>query len=293
MKKIIVNNFRTVPKKTHKQSQNLAYISQAEAHALLLELERKKIQIEMQNEKLLQKEEELESVKKSVFTQSRYAQMGEMIQMIAHQWRQPLNTLGLAISNIETKKALSMLDEKSLDENITIISQNITFMSDTIDDFKNYFKADAPKELTKIEDVMQSVLKIMGTLLKSNNIELEIQNKSKSALMIHKNSLVQALLNIVGNAKDALVANKVASAKIRVVVDESKDAIKLKLCDNAGGIAEDILNKIGEHYFSSNKVDGTGLGLYISKTIIEKHFGGDFSWHNEASGACFEISLYK
>jgi C4-dicarboxylate-specific signal transduction histidine kinase len=293
MKKIIVNNFRTVAKKTHKQSQNLAYISQAEAHALLLELERKKIQIEMQNEKLLQKEEELESVKKSVFTQSRYAQMGEMIQMIANQWRQPLNTLGLAISNIETKKALSILDEKSLDENITIISQNITFMSDTIDDFKNYFKADAPKELTKIEDVMQSVLKIMGTLLKSNNIELEIQNKSKSALMIHKNSLVQALLNIVGNAKDALVANKVASAKIRVVVDESKDAIKLKLCDNAGGIAEDILNKIGEHYFSSNKVDGTGLGLYISKTIIEKHFSGDFSWHSEASGACFEIILYK
>lgn len=238
-------------------------------------------------------EQLLEDKKKIMLIQSRYAAMGEMISMIAHQWRQPLNVVGLAVANIETMKELGILDEKSVDENIAIIAQNITYMSDTIDDFRNYFQPDAPKELTTIEEVINSVLKIIGTILDNNGISLEIQDNTATALMIHKNSLVQVLLNVLGNAKDALSFNKVSNGKIIFIIDETEDAIIFKICDNAGGIQDDILDKIGEPYFSTKKLNGTGLGLYISKTIIEKHFEGKFTWYNEFEGACFEITLNK
>ena len=238
-------------------------------------------------------QERLEEKRKIMLIQSRYATMGEMISMIAHQWRQPLNVVGLAVANMQAMKELNIRDEKSVDENIALIAQNITYMSDTIDDFRNYFKPDTPKELTPMEEVITSVLKVIGTVLDNNSISLEIEDNSKTALMIHKNSLLQVLLNIIGNAKDALVINEVTSSKITIKIDETDDSIVLKICDNAGGIPDDIMDKIGEPYFSTKKLNGTGLGLYIAQTIIEKYFKGTFTWYNELEGACFEITLDK
>ena len=236
---------------------------------------------------------ELEEERKLMLLQSRYAAMGEMISMIAHQWRQPLNVVGLAVANIQTMKALGIEDEKKVEDNIALVAQNITFMSETIDDFRNYFKPNAPKERVKMQDVLQSALSVIGSVLRSENIALHIQDTTTTTLMIHKNSLVQVLLNILGNAKDALLANKIKPAAITIMIYETDKTFMIKICDNAGGIPENLLNKIGEPYFSSKKLNGTGLGLYMSKTIIEKHFEGTFSWHNELTGACFEIGLKK
>jgi len=236
-------------------------------------------------------EQALHDSEEMMLTQSKQAAMGEMISMIAHQWRQPLNIIGLAVANMQTKQALDILDEKSIEDNAVIISDNVAFMSDTIDDFRNYFKPDAPKELVSLQEVIDIVFKIMGKNLENNNISFNVENNTKSSLFIHKNSLVQVLLNIVSNAKDALISNKVAEAQINIIANETQDSILMSLCDNAGGIADDILDKIHEPYFSTKALTGTGLGLYISHTIVEKHLFGTFTWHNKDKGACFVIKL--
>ncbi len=238
-------------------------------------------------------EEELKNKDKMMIVQSRYAAMGEMISMIAHQWRQPLNIIGIAIANIQTKQALEMLDEKSIDENLEIISGNILYMSDTIDDFRNFFKPDSQKEFAIIEDILRVTLKVIGTSLLSNSIEVNIQNHSKTALFIHKNSLVQVLLNILANAKDALLSKHVKLALITITVNETEDKIILSICDNAGGIPHEIMNTINQPYFTTKKLNGTGLGIYISQTIIEKYFFGALTWYNNSAGACFVITLNK
>ena len=243
------------------------------------------------NKKYMQ--EQLENKKKMMLIQSRYATMGGMISMIAHQWRQPLNVVGLAVANIQTKQELGILDEKSIEENTVIIADNITFMSDTIDDFRNYFKPDAPKERTNIQSVIDTVFKIIGKSLENNEIAFNVEDNSKNGLLIHKNSFVQALLNIVSNAKDALISNHVASAYINITVNETPDSIVLSICDNARGIPDNIITKINEPYFSTKALSGTGLGLYISETIVEQHLFGTLTWHNEDRGACFIITLKK
>ncbi|MFA6192403.1 MAG: ATP-binding protein [Sulfurimonas sp.] len=238
-------------------------------------------------------EERLKNKEKMLLVQSRYAAMGEMISMIAHQWRQPLNIIGLATANMKTKQMLHMLDEASMDENTDIITENIAFMSDTIDDFRNFFKPDAPKELVIMEEVITITLRVIGQSLVANNIAINVHNNSKIPFLIHKNSLVQVLLNILGNAKDQLISKKEESAVIDITVNETEDKIALAVCDNGGGIPNNIIDKINQPYFTTKKLNGTGLGMYISQTIIEKHFFGTLTWHNEAKGACFVITLNK
>ena len=239
----------------------------------------------------LRVEQALHASEEIMLTQSKQAAMGEMISMIAHQWRQPLNVIGLAVANIQTKQALNILDEKSIDDNADIITDNITFMSDTIDDFRDYFKPDAKKELTNIQEVLNIVLKIIGKSLENNDVLLNITNNSKGSLSLHKNSFAQVIINIISNAKDALISNNITDASINLVVDETRDTIVFSVCDNAGGIPSDIIKKIHEPYFSTKSLTGTGLGLYISRIIIEKHLFGTFTWHNKDKGACFVITL--
>ncbi len=238
-------------------------------------------------------EERLRDKEKMLLVQSRYAAMGEMISMIAHQWRQPLNIIGLATANMKTKQMLHILDEASMDENTDIITENIAFMSETIDDFRNFFKPDAPKELATMGEVITVALKVIGQSLVANNIIVNVYNNSKTPLLIHKSSLVQVLLNILGNAKDEYMSHKAEPAVIDVTVNEIEDKIVLTVCDKAGGIQNEIIEKINQPYFTTKTVNGTGLGLYISQTIIEKHFFGTLTWYNQHGGACFVITLNK
>lgn len=238
-------------------------------------------------------EEELKKRDDMILAQAKYVAMGEMISMIAHQWRQPLNIIGLAIASIQTKKTLKMLDAETIDENSNIISENISYMSRTIDDFRHFFKSDMPKEYTQMEDIINTTIKVIGKSLEYYGISLKIQNDSKTSILIQKSSLMQVLLNILGNAKDALVSNNVADARINLTVNETDDAFILSICDNAGGIPEDVMNKINQPYFTTKQENGTGLGVYIAQTIIEKQLSGSLAWHNTLKGACFVVTLKK
>lgn len=227
-----------------------------------------------------------------VFSQSRQAAMGEMMSMIAHQWRQPLNNIALLNQDNYVKMKLGRLDETSFDVSHAMIDKNLQFMSNTIDDFRNFFRPDQVKEHTTIDEVLESTLDMIGTSLKNNIIEITLQSSSKTILLLHKNSLIHVLLNILSNAKDAFEANGENLANIMISVDETPTQISISVCDNAGGIPEEILDQLAQPYFTTKGIYGTGLGLYISRTIIEKYFYGTLKWHNNpANGACFVITL--
>ncbi len=226
-----------------------------------------------------------------MLAQSQKAAMGELMSMIAHQWRQPLNNMALINQDMYIKWGLGKLDSPSFYSSHEQMDEILQFMSKTIDDFRNFFIPDQPKELISIEEVLSNTLKIVGQSLNHLNIQINIQNNSQTAFLIHKNSLVQVFLNILTNAKNALEANSVKPAAIMISIDEIQESLVVTICDNGGGIPQNIVDKIGQPYFTTKGLMGTGLGLHISQTIIEKYFNGTLIWYNKPEGACFVITL--
>lgn len=226
-----------------------------------------------------------------MLAQSQKAAMGELMSMIAHQWRQPLNNMALINQDMYIKWELGKLDSPSFYSSHEQMDGILQFMSKTIDDFRNFFIPDQPKELISIEEVLSNTLKIVGQSLNNLNIKINIQNNSQTAFLIHKNSLVQVFLNILTNAKNALEANSVKPAAIMISIDEIQESLVVTICDNGGGIPKNIMDKIGQPYFTTKGLMGTGLGLHISQTIIEKYFNGTLTWYNKPEGACFVITL--
>ncbi len=240
--------------------------------------------------------EEVEKNRKKdeiMFHQKKLAQMGEMINMIAHQWRQPLSAIGVTTQNLDLHLDINdTVDKKLFKNEISLISEYIKYLSQTIDDFRNFFRDDKDKENILFEDIVNNALKIIGKALKSNNIEVETSFNSNKKINIYKNELSQVVLNLIQNAEDAIVDNNIKNPKIIIEIQESKLGQTLSIKDNAGGIKDDILNKIFEPYFSTKKnKNGTGLGLYMSKIIIEDHCRGSLSVENIEDGVEFKISL--
>jgi PAS domain S-box-containing protein len=225
---------------------------------------------------------------KMIMYQSRLAQMGEMINMIAHQWRQPLNAITIATGAIHLKATRGTLDNQKAIE----ISNNITkfalHLSSTIDDFRNFFKTNKEMQKTTYNQLVTNVLVIIESSLKNHDIKLELEIQELIELTIYENEMKQVLLNLIKNAEDALIERAITNPTIKIFIDKRK----LIVSDNAGGIHEDIIEKIFDPYFSTKmKKDGTGLGLYMSKIIIEDHCNGQLSVQNTKDGASFMILL--
>ncbi len=236
-------------------------------------------------------EDALLQSEKMLMINSRQAAMGEMISMIAHQWRQPLNIMGLAIANVQTKQALNLLSTMELENKLDIISSNISYMSNTIDDFRDFFKPDQSKVQITIEDVITSALDIVGKTFQNENITITVHNNTHRSLLLYKNKLIQVILNLLNNARYILISKKIKDATISITVYETEEAITITICDNGGGISKKSLAHLGEPYFTTKELNGTGLGLYIGKTILEKYFAGKLTWHNNKKGACFIITI--
>jgi len=220
--------------------------------------------------------------------QSRLAQMGEMIAMIAHQWRQPLAAISATSGAITVKASRGTLDKDTamlLSENISGYSQH---MSETIDDFRDFFKSKKKREDTCYGDMIDDVLGIIGLSLTNKNIEVVRDNNSDVVFHTYQNEVKQVILNLIKNAEDILLDRATQNPKITIQANEHT----LVIMDNAGGVPEDILDKIFDPYFSTKiQKDGTGLGLYMSKTIIEEHCSGELSIYNDSDGAVFTITL--
>jgi len=240
---------------------------------------------------------------KLLHEQTRLAQMGEMISMIAHQWRQPLNAISSSIIAIESKLAIGRFDLNNeedkekflqfLQKKHNSVNEYIQTMSETIDDFRNFFKPDKQKEEVEICTPILKALKIVKTPMNNKGIEINFDCNIKEKIFIYQNEIMQVILNILKNAEDHFKEKNIANGKIDIEVLKENNQIIIQICDNGGGIPQEILPKIFDPYFSTkDEKNGTGLGLYMSKTIIEKHHKGKLIANNSGSGACFKIILF-
>ena len=229
-----------------------------------------------------------------IIQQSRLAQMGEMISMIAHQWRQPLSAISSSSGAIVLKAKLGKLDNEKAVQIATKISQYSQHLSSTIDDFREFFKPNKIKVETNLNDIINGVLNIVESSIENKNIKIIKNLNSSSTFESYPNELKQVVLNLIKNAEDILVEKQIEQPYINITTYEHGEKLILDISDNGGGIPKDILDKIFDPYFSTKtKKDGTGLGLYMSKTIIEDHCSGQISISNNENGALFSITIFK
>ena len=231
-----------------------------------------------------------EEKQKMLFLQSRLASLGQMMANIAHQWRQPLTELALALFNL--KKAAQKHDDALVDAAYSDAKVLIQNMSQTIEDFINFFKPDKPKAPFLLSESLDEVLQILEKTLVKEYIEIhrEIDGTLKVTGVI--NELSQVLINLLQNAKDAFRQRNVKERRIDIRIFRKGEEAVIEIADNAGGIETEALERIFEPYFTTkHAAQGTGLGLFMSKMIVEKSFGGTIDVQNSGGGAKFTIRL--
>lgn len=253
----------------------------------------------IENKKELERRVE-ESVKQNIakdrmlLHQSRLAQMGEMIGMIAHQWRQPLSAITSTSASISIKSDMGTLDKNNAQELSSNINLYAKHLSETIDDFRNFFKTNNEKEYIDYNKLLKGVLGIIEGSIKSKDIELIIDIRCTEEFYIYPNELKQVILNLVKNAEEILTDYEIESPYIKLFSHMDNDECIFEVIDNGGGVREDIMDKIFDPYFSTKlKKDGTGMGLYMSKIIVEEHCRGKLNAYNNKDGAVFQIRLKK
>ena len=223
--------------------------------------------------------------------QAKLAQMGEMLNMIAHQWRQPLHVLSTTAIELDLKSQMGILkkeDIKKIASSIEYMTQN---MSQTIDDFINFTKPKSSKEAVKFKTLVDEILKIIGVQLQNHDIEIELDIEEDLTLHTYKKELEHVIINILSNAREAFDAQDIIK-KITLSIWKKDGVCEIKIKDNAGGIDEEVIERIFEPYFTTKETDkGTGLGLYMSKKIVEEHLCGAIGVKNINGGAEFNITL--
>jgi len=221
--------------------------------------------------------DEKEQQKELLIHQSKLASMGEMLGNIAHQWRQPLSRLGYILMNIESNDK-----EQQHIQKLQEASNQLEFISQTIDDFRDFFKPNKEKEPFNLAQETQKAI----ILLELKEIEVELKVIEDRNILNYKNEYKQVILNLLSNSKEVLEERTISSPKITIIIDKNHVTVS----DNAGGIKAKEIQKIFEPYYST-KVQGTGIGLYMSKVIVEKNMGGKLSVKNNEDGALFTLTL--
>ncbi len=232
-----------------------------------------------------EKTQEIVTQREILQHQSKLADMGEMVGAIAHQWRQPLNEIALRTQNLEFNYEDGLVDEKFIINFVDENMKTINFMSQTIDDFRGFFRTDKTKEIFDVEESIKSTISLFEAQFKEHNIEVSIEGDHFSIDGL-KSEFQQVILNIISNAKDALIEKEIQDAKINITLKNKT----ISISDNGGGIEEDIINRIFEPYFTTKEQGkGTGMGLYMSKIIIENNMQAQLEVKNIKDGVEFSI----
>ena len=232
--------------------------------------------------------------KKMLIDQSKFAAMGEMINMIAHQWRQPLTTLTLILDKIYLFNQLKQLDSEKLNTQYEKSIKLIQYMSKTINDFRNFFQDNAIKEKISIKDLINQSYELILPALNKEFISSEItiaEDCKNLVLQLNSSKISQVFLNLYKNSLDKFKVKSIKNPYLGTKCYRNNQYLTIEIQDNAGGIPDSIINKIFEPYFSTKSKNGTGIGLYMSKIIIEQQFKGYIQVSNENGGACFKIML--
>jgi len=235
--------------------------------------------------------EENQQKDRLLLEQSKLAAMGEMIGAIAHQWRQPLNALAMRIQFIEDDFDDNIIDKDYIKEHSDESMKLVNFMSKTIDDFRNFFTIDKIKGDFTVKEKIDETVNMLSGQLDNHNISVEI-NDSDFTIHGFSSEFQQVVLNIINNAKDAMIENEMEEGKIQIHLLESEGKGQIRIKDNAGGIPQEVIKRIFEPYYTTKEQGkGTGLGLYMSKMIIEDNMKGRLVVENVEDGAMFIIEI--
>jgi C4-dicarboxylate-specific signal transduction histidine kinase len=287
----LVNEYleKTVRERTAELEQ-----ANADLHRQVAERERAEQQLKVMNENLEQlvQYEVAQNREKDhlLIQQSRLAAMGEMVHNIAHQWRQPLNALGLLVQNLDFDFRDGVLDRETMDRQVALAMELIVGMSRTIDDFRQFFSPDKQPTDFDVGQAVTSALTIIEPALAHHRIALDKHFEPKVLAHGYPSQFSQVVLNIVSNAKEAITGSGTRSGRVTVRLGAENGKARLVIEDNGGGVPPEILPKIFDPYFTS-KDKGSGIGLYMSKTIIERNMNGTIAAENQDGGARFVIEL--
>ena len=241
--------------------------------------------LKIYKEKVIENEKELKLLNKS---------LEEMMSNIAHQWRQPLSELSSILMLIKLKYDKNSLDKETMQKKSKEANMVLEYMSNTIDDFRGFFSTTKEKEEFFLNELLNNVISINSNVLKMNNIDIKIDINKDIKLNSFLNEYQQVILNILKNSKDALIERDIKNPTIKIEAFEDEKSVTLTIEDNGGGIDVKPLNKIFEAYFSTkNQNKGTGIGLYMSKMIVEKSLKGEIRVENIYKGVRFSITIAK
>ncbi len=246
---------------------------------------------EMLESKIEARTAELREKDRLLLQQNRLAAMGEAVNNIAHQWRQPLNVLGLNIQNLLFLYDLGEVNRELLRSTTEESMKLIEHMSQTIDDFRNFFKPEKEKADFDINQAIQRAVILVTDAFKHDHINVVTHYDGQAVINGYANEFSQALLNVLQNARDALVGGNVMDRRVTITSTGKNGRAVVTIADNAGGIPDGIIDRIFEPYFSTKGIQGTGIGLYMSKSIIENNMGGSITARNNVEGAEFRIEV--
>ncbi|NOR57633.1 MAG: hypothetical protein GQ474_03835 [Sulfurimonas sp.] len=214
--------------------------------------------------------------------------MGEMISMIAHQWRQPLSSISSISSTLSFDVMMDNYKKDFFADRLNSIAEISQHLSTTIDDFRNFYKSNKKTVTLQLEELVLKPLKIIRPSLINDNIKIIEEYNSKEEIELYDSEMTQVILNLFKNAQDNFQENETKDPYIKIITENRT----ITICDNGGGVPEDIIEKIFDPYFSTkDEKTGTGLGLHMSKTIIEDHHNGKLNVENRDGGVCFIIEL--
>ena len=245
------------------------------------------------------KTEELIEKENILAQQSKMAAMGEMIENIAHQWRQPLSIISTAATGMKLQKTLNILEDQVLLDTMDKINDSAQHLSSTIDDFRSFFHQDKEISQFDIKIPIEKTLSLLHSKFKNRGIDI-IKNIQDLDIYGLQNEFIQVIINILNNAIDVLETKEIDKKMIFITIFKEDDSVVITIKDNAGGVPEKIKDKVFEAYFTTkDKSQGTGIGLYMSYIIITKHMGGELSVHNQSyvydnvkyDGASFKIRI--
>jgi hypothetical protein len=251
----------------------------------------KKLNEELEN-RVAERTAELREKDHIMLLQNRQAAMGEMLVNIAHQWRQPLNILGITVQELLQIYDLGKFNREFLNHSVISAMELILHMSRTIDDFSNYFKPDKEKVEFKVREAIANSVSLIEDSFKYQHIGIEVVEKDNPSIYGYPKEFAQTLLNILNNARDAFTERGTDEPQVTITIFTEGSRTVITISDNAGGIAEDIIGKVFEPYFTTKGPQSrTGVGLFMSKTIIEKNMGGRLTVSNTGQGAEFRIEV--
>jgi signal transduction histidine kinase len=223
--------------------------------------------------------------------QNKLASMGEMLNNIAHQWRQPLTNLSFINMDVELTVQKNEINNNYINEILKDSNYQIDFMSQTLNNFKGFYLPNKNKLNFECSDAIRSAIGILNPSLLNTNININFEVKQEINLLSYENEYIQVILNILSNAKDALIEKKIEEPIIKIILDMDKNKKSvLTIIDNAGGIKNEVINKIFDPYFST-KATNSGIGLYMSKIIVDSHLKGIIEVKNHQSGVFFKITI--